>query len=65
MLVQFVVKAWRFRKLFKQQRDEIFNQAKYAQKQQRAEGEVNIKTPPTQKPSDTDEGTYVDYEEVD
>lgn len=65
MLVQFVIKAWRFRKLFKQQRDEIFSQARYAQKQQRAEGEMNIKTPPTQKPADSKEGDYVDFEEID
>ncbi|MFT5511801.1 MAG: hypothetical protein ACI8SE_000194 [Bacteroidia bacterium] len=65
LLWQFISKAWRFRKLVLSQRDEFLNQARAAEKQNRQEGEVNI-TPNKQPKSDTsDDGTYVDYEELD
>ncbi len=65
LLWQFISKAWKFRKLILSQRDEILNQARSAEKQRRAEGEVNISSNKKSNTSSTDEGTYVDYEEVD
>ena len=65
LLWKFVSKAWRFRKLVLNQRDEFLNQARAAEKQTRQEGEINItgKKKSDSKPSD--DGTYIDFEEVD
>jgi hypothetical protein len=65
LLIQFVRRAWKFRKLVLQQRDAIINQTRAAQKDMRQEGEINISS---KKPTDSgqsDEGSYVDFEEVD
>lgn len=65
LLWQFISKAWRFRKLVLKQRDEFLNQSRAAEKQQRQEGEINISPTKDIKSKPTDDGTYVDFEEVD
>lgn len=65
LLWQFISKAWKFRKLVLNQRDEFLNQARAAEKQMRQEGEINITSKKSSTSTSTDEGTYVDYEEVD
>lgn len=65
LLIQFVRKAWKFRKLILQQRDAILNQTRAAQKQSREEGEINISSKSESAKTSTDDGTYVDFEEVD
>lgn len=68
MVIRFVSRLWRIRSAVMEQREQFMRQARNAEKQNRQEGDVNIvgsgKT--TSKTSKrTDEGTYVDYEEVD
>ncbi|MCO4818820.1 MAG: hypothetical protein KC517_04290 [Bacteroidetes bacterium] len=65
LLWRFISKAWRFRKLVINQRDEFLNQTRAAEKQTRQDGEINIQSSKKTKPSTSDDGTYIDYEEVD
>ncbi|MFT5722917.1 MAG: hypothetical protein ACI9JN_000022 [Bacteroidia bacterium] len=65
LVIQFIRRAWKFRKLVLQQRDAIIDQTRAAQKQTRHEGEINIESKNTPPQSTKDDGTYVDYEEVD
>jgi hypothetical protein len=66
LLIQFISKAWKFRKFVLQQRDELLNQTRAHQKNMREDGEVNISSRQKKSKNDSpDDGTYVDYEEVD
>ncbi len=65
LLIQFIGKVWKFRKVILQQRDAILNQTKEAEKASRQEGEIHIKSKKSSSSKDMDEGTYIDYEEVD
>ncbi len=65
LLWRFISKAWRFRKLVINQRDEFLNQTRAAEKQTRQEGEINITGKQKSDGKPSDDGTYVDFEEVD
>ena len=67
LLIQFISKAWRFRKAVLQQRDHMMDQMRAYEKQSKTEGEVNIsnKSKSSSTSSTDDVGTYIDYEEVD
>lgn len=68
MVIRFFSRLWRIRSAVMEQREQFMRQARNAEKQNRQEGDINIvgsgkSNSKTSK--GTDEGTYVDYEEVD
>ncbi len=65
LAVRFIGRIWKFRKVILDQRDAMMNQAQQNQKQQGQEGDVNVVTPKKTKPKDLNEGSYIDYEDVD
>jgi hypothetical protein len=64
-LFRFISRVWKVRKTILEQRDAMMNQARAAQKQQREEGEINVVNRGQKPKKNLDEGSYVDYEEID
>ncbi len=64
-LFRLVSRVWKVRRTILDQRDAMMNQARAAQKQQRQEGEINVVNRSRKPKKNLDEGSYVDYEEID
>ena len=68
MVIRFFSRLWRIRSAVMERREQFMRQARNAEKQNRQEGDVNIvgSGKSASKPAkNSDEGTYVDFEEVD
>lgn len=64
-LIRFISGIWKFRKAILQQRDAFMGQANQAQRNEKKAGDMNVINPKKSKPKNTDEGSYIDYEEIE
>ncbi|MCB9262388.1 MAG: hypothetical protein H6607_08445 [Flavobacteriales bacterium] len=65
LVVRFFIRVWSFRKTILSQRDAFLNQMQQNQREQRPEGEVHILNKNETSGRANDEGSFVDYEEVE
>ncbi|MBO6515986.1 MAG: hypothetical protein JJ975_05480 [Bacteroidia bacterium] len=64
LVIRFIGRVWKFRKVILEQRDTMMNQAQQG-RHAGQEGDVSVVTPKKPKKKDLNEGSYVDFEEVD